>query len=309
MTKAQQKKILVIKLSALGDFIQSLSPMKAIRTHHPDAHITLLTTKSFQSFGQECGHFDEIVLDERPKAINIKGWLTLRKRLNTIAPDRVYDLQNNDRTNFYLKLFSKTPEWVGAAKGASHRNSSPDRTKGHALDGHRQTLKLAGIDNFPIDDMSWMTSDISQFELPKKFALFVTGCAPQHPEKKWPQQHYLALAEELLTQNITPILIGGPSEESLNQNIKKQNSKIIDLTSKTSFHDIVTLARNATYAIGNDTGPMHLIGASGCQTIALYNTLKSDPNRHYVIGDNTTILSAEGLENLSPKEVLSHLTL
>jgi hypothetical protein len=42
-------RILVIKLSALGDFIQATGPMKAIRTHHPDARITLLTTAPFEA--------------------------------------------------------------------------------------------------------------------------------------------------------------------------------------------------------------------------------------------------------------------
>ncbi|MBT4888118.1 MAG: ADP-heptose--LPS heptosyltransferase, partial [Rhodospirillales bacterium] len=36
----QQERILVIKLGALGDMIQALGPMAAIRKHHPNAHIT-----------------------------------------------------------------------------------------------------------------------------------------------------------------------------------------------------------------------------------------------------------------------------
>ena len=62
----QNEKILVIKLGALGDFIQALGPMAAIRKHHPDAHITILTTKPFENFAKDCGYFDEIWLDERP---------------------------------------------------------------------------------------------------------------------------------------------------------------------------------------------------------------------------------------------------
>ncbi len=42
------EKILVIKLGALGDFIQAMGPMAAIRRHHPDADITLLTTEPFE---------------------------------------------------------------------------------------------------------------------------------------------------------------------------------------------------------------------------------------------------------------------
>ena len=143
LTETNKQNILVIKLGALGDFVQALGPMQAIKKHHPDAQITLLTTKPFKNFGKECGYFDQVILDERPKLFNPIGWLKLRKILNDLNISRVYDLQNNDRTNLYFKLFSPKPEWVGIAKGASHRNTSKKRTKGHAFYGHVQTLSLA----------------------------------------------------------------------------------------------------------------------------------------------------------------------
>ena len=134
-----QSNILVIKLSALGDFIQALGPMAAIRKHHKNSKITLLTTAPYKAFAEKCGYFDEIWIDERPGWANITSWINLRKRLNHENFTRVYDLQNNNRTSIYFKLFSKKPEWVGTVKGASHRNHSPQRTAGHAFDGHVQT--------------------------------------------------------------------------------------------------------------------------------------------------------------------------
>jgi len=59
--------ILVIKLGALGDFVISLGAMKSIRQKHPDAHITLLTTKPFKFFAQQSQYFNDIWVDERPK--------------------------------------------------------------------------------------------------------------------------------------------------------------------------------------------------------------------------------------------------
>ncbi|MDP7425565.1 MAG: ADP-heptose--LPS heptosyltransferase, partial [Rhodospirillales bacterium] len=44
------KKILVIKLGALGDFVQAAGPFAAIRRHHQDAEITLLTAPAFAEF-------------------------------------------------------------------------------------------------------------------------------------------------------------------------------------------------------------------------------------------------------------------
>src|SRR5688572_19691096 len=183
--------ILVIKLGALGDFIQALGPMKAIRAHHPQSHITLLTTKPFASLAQASGYFNSIEIDERPKWTQPHKWMSLRKKLKSGNFSRVYDLQNNDRTGFYLRLFSPRPEWVGAARGASHRNDSPLRTAGLAFDGHVQTLALAGIQNVQIDTLDWMKSDISRFNLKKPYVLIVPGSAPSRPEKRWP--YYAAL--------------------------------------------------------------------------------------------------------------------
>ena len=75
------ERILVIKLGALGDFIQALGPMAAIRRTHPRARITLLTTKPFEEFARRCSYFDEIWKDEKPSALNLPGWLSLRKKL------------------------------------------------------------------------------------------------------------------------------------------------------------------------------------------------------------------------------------
>ena len=124
-----KEKILVIKLGALGDFIQALGPMKAIRNQHPEADITLLTTKPFVKFAEQSNYFNSIIIDERPKFYQIQKWNWLRNKFNKEKFTRVYDLQNNDRTGFYFNLFSPKPEWVGIAKGASHRNISP-RTNG-----------------------------------------------------------------------------------------------------------------------------------------------------------------------------------
>ena len=74
-------RILVIKLGALGDFVQAMGPAAAIRRHHPDSAITLLTTKPYADFAAATGLFDEIWLDPRPKLLQPGAWLKLRRRL------------------------------------------------------------------------------------------------------------------------------------------------------------------------------------------------------------------------------------
>lgn len=303
MTKTQDN-ILVIKLSALGDFIQALGPMAAIRKHHKNAKITLLTTQGFKRFAEECGYFDDIIIDQRPKLLDFKKWADLRKTLNSKNFTRTYDLQNNDRTGLYFKLFSPKPEWVGIAKGASHRNTSPNRTAGHAFDGHVQTLGLAGIKNVEIDRLEWMEGDLSEFDLKKSYALLVPGSAPERPEKRWPAERYAELGTKLLERNIQPVILGTLAEADACSLIKKLCPNALDLTAKTSLHQIVTLARNAAGAIGNDTGPMHLIGATGCPSLVLFSC-HSNPVRHAPKGQHVHILQKDNLDNLEIEKVFN----
>lgn len=299
-------KILVIKLGALGDFIQACGAMKAIREHHKDAHITLLTTKPFAEFANDCGYFNNVWIDEKPRWHQISKWLLLRTKLNAANFTRVYDLQNNDRTSLYFKLFSSKPEWSGVAKGSSHQNSSPERIAGHAFDGHKQTLSIAGIQNVHIDTLDWMKSDISKLNIETPYILLVPGSAPNRPEKRWPAEKYAELAKSLINKKYNVLILGTKAEETVARKIEEQCSGVINLTGKTNLFDIVELARQSTASIGNDTGPMHLIAATGCKCITIFSK-HSNYKRHYPKGDNSEIIFKENINEISAKEIMCEL--
>lgn len=301
-----QENILVIKLGALGDFIQALGAMKAIRQHHKKAKIYLLTTKPFEDFAKKSNYFDDIIIDERPKFYQLRKWVELRKTFNQKKFSRVYDLQNNDRTGIYFKLFSPKPEWIGIAKGASHRNTSPDRSSGLAFYGHVQTLGLAGINNIKIDKLDWIKTNISRFHLKEPYALIVAGSAPTRPEKRWPELHFIDLCHELVKQNIQPVLLGTKNEKNITNAISNACPQALDLSEKTDLFDIATLARGAKIAIGNDTGPMHMIAPTGCPTIVLFSR-HSNPVRHAPLGENIYTIQKDKLSDLKSAEVLEKI--
>lgn len=297
--------ILVIKLSALGDFIQALGPMKAIRAQHPNAHITLLTTKAYVEFGEECGYFNDVWVDEKPKIFNPSGWVNLSRRLNQTGFDRVYDLQNNDRTRIYFKLFrgSNRPEWVGTAKGGSHYNGSEERTKGTAFAGHCQTLGLAGIENVDIDDLSWIKADTSELGLKPPYALFAAGCAPSRPEKLWPTDNFVEIAKRLTEKGIQPVLLGTKTEKKINAAILKGCPEALDLTGATSIKQIAALGREAQLCVTNDTGPAHIISVTGCPCYVAFSTQGSNPDKHAPLGKNVYKYVAEDIKEVSPDAI------
>jgi len=299
----------VIKLGALGDFIQALGAMAAIRKAHPAAIITLLTTKPYVSLGKACGYFDHVEIDKKPRWRNPGGWLCLRRQLIKGQYSRVYDLQNSDRTALYLYLFpkSKRPEWVGAAPGASDRNASPLRTSGTAFAGHVQTLALAGVENVTIDDLTWAKADLSRFALAAPYVLLVPGCSPGHPEKRWPAENYAALAVWLVKKGTQPVVLGTKAEAAEAEAICTACPDAVNLTGQTALLDLPALARGAAAAIGNDTGPMHMIGPAGCPALVLFSS-HGNPEKHAPLGANVQVLQQANLSDLAPETVQETLS-
>ena len=300
--------VLVIKLGALGDFVQATGPFAAIRAHHPDCRITLLTTAPFADLARAGGWFDEVWLDRRPAAFDVLGWLALRKSLRGGGFTRVYDLQTSDRSNFYARLFwpGAPPEWSGIAKGCSHPHANPRRDFMHTLERQTEQLSMAGIAAVPPPDLSWAAADIARFDVPEPFALLVPGGAPHRPAKRWPAAYFRALAERLAGDGVIPVVIGSDSEAGLAAEIASGLPAVRNLVGQTSLLDLAALSYRAWAAIGNDTGPMHVAAIAGCHCLALYSD-ESDPTLCAQRGPNVTILRREALELLDVDEVVAAL--
>jgi ADP-heptose:LPS heptosyltransferase len=303
------QRILVIRLSALGDFIMALPAMAAIRRHHPSADITLLTTKPLAELGKRSGWFNHVEIDAKPGWRDLSAWRRLRRWLRAGQFARVYDLQSQDRTALYFRLFwpGRRPEWSGIAKGASHRHSDPNRRHMHALDIHAAQLALAGIADIPPADLTWLDEKISKLGLPSRIALLVPGSAPHRPAKRWPTERYAALAQRLVDAKITPVVIGTAEEKELADVIRALCPKARDLTGQTTLFQIAALARKAVVAVGNDTGPMHLIAMVGCRVVSLFSD-ESNPARSAPRGD-VTVLHRPDLADLGVEEVTEALEL
>jgi ADP-heptose:LPS heptosyltransferase len=72
------------------------------------------------------------------------------------------------------------------------------------------------------------------------------------------------------------VVLGGPAEAPLAAEILQARPDGLDLTGRTDLAQIGALARRAGMAIGNDTGPTHLVAAAGCPTLAVFGE-DSDP--------------------------------
>lgn len=307
---AAPARILVIKLGALGDFVQAMGPAAAIRAHHPGAEITLLTTAPYAAIGEAAPYFDRVWVDARPGLAQPVTLWRLRRRLRQAGFQRVYDLQTSDRSSFYFHLMGpgRRPEWSGIARGASHPHANPARDRMHTLDSQAEQLRMAGIAAVPPPDLSWAVTDLGSFALPERLVLLVPGGSAHRPRKRWPVESFAALAVRAAAQGATPVVLGGSAEAPLGAALAAACPAALDLTGRTSFGDIIALGRRARYAVGNDTGPMHLIVAAGCPATVLYSS-ESDPALSAPRGPRVVVLRRAELADLPVGEVAATLAI
>ena len=283
------KKVLIIKLSALGDFVLALAAMKKIREAHKKAHITLLTTPPFEALAKSCPYFNEVQVDGKPESFG--GWMALRGRLKAARYDRVYDLQTSAASSRIFHLLRPfPPEWSGIAFGCSlpHRNKGRDHM--HTLERHADQLKYAGIwPDAPIDvgqapppDLSWILRKapperpVAGGVKPRPYVIFIPGGSAHRLDKRWPVEKFGELGKQLYAKGFDIVIIGGPQESALAREIQRYVGKARDLTGRTDFARLAVIAAKAALVVGNDTGPLHLAAATGAPTIVLFSKA-SDP--------------------------------
>jgi len=298
--------VLVIKHGALGDMVIATAGFAAIRKRHPNAHIVCLTTRPYAEMLAASPYFNEIWVDSKPKLLDVSGRRRLKTMLRSHEWKWVYDLQTSTRSTAYQWLLRRPwPHISNVSRWSSHRYTDRTRHQKHALDNLKIQLGIAGITHIGMPDISWLKEAT---QAPGgAYALLVPGGAAHRPEKRWPAEHYAELAHILLQHQITPLLIGTKAEAHALGTIAAHVPEAMNLCGSTSLAQLATLARNAKLAVGNDTGPMHLIAASNCPSTVLFSHA-SDPIRSAPIGTAVSVLREEDLRNLSVDAVLTSLT-
>jgi ADP-heptose:LPS heptosyltransferase len=286
---AEARNVLVIKLGALGDFIQAMAAAKVIREYHVGARITLLTTEPFVAMAKVCPYFDVVEGDGRPR--EPKGVAELIARIRKAKYDCVYDLQTSNRSsNYFIGLKPWPPLWSGIAQGCSHPHANPERENMHTLDRLADQLWFAGIarqyeeGEAPTPDLSWIRAALRDpprlqpefFSIKRPYVLIIPGASANRPDKRWPANKYAVLAQRIAARGVTPVLIGAGDEKDVGAAISKAEPRAKNLISRTDLFQVAALAEHCAAAVGNDTGPMHIAAATGAACVVLFGS-DSDP--------------------------------
>jgi ADP-heptose:LPS heptosyltransferase len=301
------REVLIVKLGALGDFIQALATLPDIRRDHGGDRITLLTTAPYAALAAQTGLFDDVLVDRRPRALDLAGWLALRRMLRRRRFDRVYDFQTTERTNFYAWLLGPgpMPEWSGTAGGCSHPHANLARDSQHTMDRQAEQLLMAGIWPVALAPALPAVGALPPALCGRRFALLIAGSSPRHPAKRWPAARYGELARRLLARTrILPVAIGVAGEADIARTIRDFCPETLDLVGRTDIATLGALANAATITVGNDTGATHVAAAGGHPVVVLFSRA-SQPALCAPRGKAVRVLTRPDLAELPVDAVLS----
>lgn len=265
---ATVRRVLVIKLGALGDIIQAEGALHDVRAHHPNAHITVLTNPRYKAIFERCPWVDAVMTDPRGSRLRVDLLLNLRREMRRGGFDSVYDLQGNRRTGMYYYWLSVP--WVGTVAGEPF----PQQPCDAAVDTLYELLRAGGLEarHTRRPDLGWLADDVDPLlaaaGVSPGFVLLIPGCSARHPEKRWP--HYGKLAERLIAEGGQVVMAPGPDEIDLCKTIP--GIALFDGGKPLSVFQLVGLSRRAGFVIGNDTGPSHIAAHTGAKGLALFGS-------------------------------------
>ena len=301
------KKILLIKHGSLGDIISSTSAIYDIRSHYRKDKLIILTMKKYKSFFEESCFFDEILIDNRKNFILT---ILIFKKILLLKFDLIIDLQNSKRTSIYalfLRLFSKV-KINGTGLYSTHRYKSLSKNLPSVIDGLSNQIEILGIKTTRKPFLDWLNKEPFNFKnlINQNFIIINPGCSKKNFQKKWPAENYAKLCSYLISINILPIIIGSSLDKEEVAIIERREKNILNLLNKSPLDVVFQLSQKAIGAISNDTGPAHLIAASGCK---IHLLLSNFSNIQTVVpqGNNVSYTKEKMIENILVEDVIIKL--
>ena len=224
--------------------------------------------------------------------------------------DLVINLQNSKRTTIYelcFRLFTSA-KINGTGIFSTLRYKLKSGNLPSVIEGLSNQIELLDIKCRRKPYLDWLNNHSFDFKKihHKRLIIVNPGCSRNNMQKKWSEEKYAVICKILISKNILPILIGSKEDQESINIIEKKVKNVLNLCNKSPLNVIYQLSKKAIGAISNDTGPAHLIAASGCK---IHLVLSSFSNVQTVIpqGGNVTYTQKEHINNILPEEIISKL--
>jgi len=297
--------ILIVRLSAIGDCIETLPMVAAIKAYWPNSKITWIVDCGIDSILRTQPMIDSVIRIKKGFLKRPSELLSLRKELKMADFDVAIDPQGLLKRAMLVWL-SGAKRRIGFASPQSREQSwwlYHDRVlscSDHLVDRHLELLKPLSIP-IPANHLAsfnWTEPpevSVESDEVIRKLGLKPKGflCVNPSagwPSKVWPRERYAEVVQRaaLLYQVPSVVIWGSPAEKAdAEWIVTNSKTSLVHLAPPTKLMLLSGLLRRAKLYVGSDTGPMHLSAAVGTRCIGLFGP--TDPR----------IVGAYGAHNIS----------
>jgi len=253
------QKILIIRLSSIGDIVLTTPLLRALKEQKPGIEIHYITKKIYAPVLENNPHIDRLILLEDKLS-------ALFPQLKKEKYDFIVDLHNNLRS-LRIKAVLKRPyeslDKLNRQKWLLVRFKKDHMPPVHIVERYFKTLQRLGVknDGKGLEYYSGLEQEKSikglEESIKDNFAVIVIGgtyYTKQIPEEKF---------DDLLARFSLPlVLLGGPEDQRQAQKIaQKYPQKVHDLSGKTSLNESAEIIRRSQFVVTSDTGLMHMAAA------------------------------------------------
>ncbi|MBI3330977.1 MAG: glycosyltransferase [Candidatus Omnitrophica bacterium] len=285
-------RIVIWKLSALGDVILSSPSLRAVRRHFPTAHLTLAVGRSAYEAVARCPYLDDILIDQsRRGPQRFRRDLGLLRRLREGAFDLSIDLQNSRRTHL-LAWGAGIPVRIGYRRKLGwllNRGVRLPRVVLAPVAHQHHLLRQAGIapDGDTLELWPSPQDEARAAELIRPSGPAFMRLVGMHPggsgrwrTKRWDLSRWARVCDALAERGIRVVVTGGPDEWPLGQALERltTNAPPHFLIGQTSLMELACVIKRCQVFLAHDSSALHLAAAVGTPTIALFGP--TDPRRH-----------------------------
>lgn len=276
-----QKHILVIRLSAMGDVAMTAVVIKAFVAQNPNAKITMLSRAFLKPIFEDIPNVNFYAADTKGKHKGILGIYRLYKELKNLNIDAVADLHNVMRSKLLNFFFGKTPS-ATLDKGRAEKKalvSTENKVFKQLKTTHERyadvfrelgyTIVLSKLRFNPAKPLNKNLSEIVGSTENK-----LIGIAPfaQHKSKWYPIDLMEKIIEVLSkNKNTTILLFGGGKEEVSQLNaIASRHKNTLCMAGKIKLKEELLLISNLDCMLSMDSGNGHFSALYGVPTITLW---------------------------------------
>ncbi len=278
------KKILIIRLSGLGDVVCSLPLLSALRRKFPEDHIAWLVSSKAKDVVSGHPYLDEVIVFEKNRGLS--AVVPLVRKLRRAGFEMVIDPQSQTRSGI-ISLLSGAPVRIGFTPGVSKEPNSifmnekvlPGPGETHNVDRDLSFARHLGIDagkkEFNIyigeEDREYIDNFLKQSGIKDDEVLVGLSIAGSLPNRKWSNRNWAALVDELSSlEKKRAIILWGPGEEEKVKEIIESAGGAPLIAPGTNLKQLAALLSCCKLVIANDSGPMHLAVAMGTPVIGLH---------------------------------------